>query len=311
MSRVLLLCLALCAVLVGACTPDNNDGCGTNADCADGRFCAPSGDCVECRENAHCGEARFCCQGVCYDEGAQEEHCGCAADRGSSGAAASPAGDACAEDTNVCLVDGVRATAANVEEGVCGCSCDATLGGTLCDVDDEGGLTCSCSRSDPEGTCERPALDAEGNPHIVADTCSPQETCVCFGEATQTACDPNGATPDCTAAGCVNALGDVENCGVPGRVCTDDATGVADTGACFDGGCSCNNNSDCQGDGLNVNLCAFVGDVSQCVCDDYDVDGEKGACPLGLLCGGGGCLFEGTAYGTRDALLQALGVTSN
>lgn len=311
MTRALLVLLAPFAALFFACVPGqtSNSGCETNADCPDGRFCALNGDCVECRENAQCGDAQFCCQGVCYDEGEQAAHCGCAADRGSSGAASALSGDACSDDTNVCLVNNAPATADNVADGICGCSCDAAAGGTLCSVDEAGALACSCSRSDPEGTCERPALDANGNPHIVADTCSPQEVCVCFAGG-GAACDPSGDAPDCTATGCVNALGDVDNCGVGGRVCGDPASGSDDgTGVCNQGGCSCDQNTDCQGTALNVNLCAFVGAVSQCVCDDYEVsEGEKAACPLGLECGNGGCLFDGASYATRAALLQALGV---
>lgn len=305
-NRLRLFLLTPFLALLFACTPTGgNDGsCGTNADCPDGRFCGEGGSCVECRETTDCGDAQFCCQGACYDDGAQEAHCGCAAESGGS------AGEECSGETNICLAEGARVGVENVADGVCGCSCDAAAGGTLCLVADAGALSCGCDRSDPQGTCERPALDANGNPHIVADTCSPSETCVCFGESTVAACDPSSATPDCTANGCVNALGDVENCGVAGRVCNVAATGVADTGACLQGGCACDAPTDCQGAGLNVDQCAFVGEgVSQCVCDDYEVeDGVKGACPLGLECGDGGCLSGGSAYSTRAELLQALGV---
>lgn len=307
MARLPLLVVSLlaCAFLsLLGCSPGGSGAeCNTNADCAGGRMCAPDGSCVQCLTNDNCGDGQFCCQGGCYDDGEQEARCGC------DPSPAGSSGEACEGETNICLVEGQRATVANVADGVCGCSCDPASGGTLCTVDGEGAFACSCSRSDPEGTCERPALDDQGNPHIVADTCSPQETCVCFGEG-NTACDPSSANPDCTAAGCVNALGDVDNCGVAGRVCTDPATGVADTGACLAGGCTCDEPSDCQGQGLNVNQCVLVGaGAAQCVCDDYEVeDNVKAACPLGLECVEGGCSYGGVAYGTRAGLLQALGV---
>jgi hypothetical protein len=304
LSLVLASFFACALSVLAGCSPGGgNGGCGTNADCSGGRMCAPDGSCVQCLANDDCAEGQFCCQGGCYEDGEQEARCGCAPSPSGS------AGDACEAETNVCLVDGARATVENVAEGVCGCSCDAASGGTLCTVDGEGAFACTCDRADPTGTCERPALDEDGNPHIVADTCSPQETCVCFGEGAAP-CDPSSDAPDCTATGCVNALNDVANCGVGGRLCSDPATGVADTGVCHDGGCSCDAPTDCQGAGLNVNQCAFVGEgVSQCVCDDYELaDGIKGACPLGLECVEGGCSFEGTAYATRTSLLQALGV---
>lgn len=306
MARVALLVVSLSSLALFAlvsCSPGSSHECDTNADCAGGRMCAPSGDCVQCLSNDHCGEGQFCCQGGCYDEDEVEQRCGC--DPSPSGSA----GARCAQSTNVCLVEGQRATAATVADGVCGCSCDPAAGGTLCSLDAEGGFACTCDRSDPAGTCERPALDASGNPHIVADTCSPQQSCVCFAEGGRP-CDPSSDAPDCTAAGCVNALNDVENCGVAGRVCTDPAMGVEGTGVCVNGGCTCDAPSDCQGAGLNVNQCVVVGaGGAQCVCDDYEIeDGVKAACPLGLACVRGGCSLDGAVYGTRTELLQALGV---
>lgn len=302
-SFLLVSLLALAFLSLAGCPGGLAQECGTNADCPGGRMCAPDGSCVQCLTNDHCSAEQFCCQGGCYDDSEVEERCGCAASP--SGAA----GDRCEDTTNVCLVSGERATAANVADGVCGCSCDASAGGTLCSVDGDGELSCTCDRSDPAGTCERPALDARGNPHIVADTCSPQASCVCFAEA-NSACDPLSDRPDCTSVGCVNALNDVENCGVGGRVCTDPDMGIEDTGVCVNGGCTCDAQSDCRGPGLNVDECVLVGTgAPQCVCDDYEVEeGVKGACPLGLVCVDGGCSLEGVAYGTRAALLQALGV---
>lgn len=288
--------------LAGCSSGGGHQECGTNADCSAGRMCAPNGSCVQCLSNDQCGEGQFCCRGGCYDEEEVEDRCGC------QPSPTGRAGQSCEGATNVCLVEGERATAEDVASGTCGCSCDATAGGTLCTLDEDGAVACGCDRSDPQGTCERPALDASGNPHIVADTCSPQETCVCFAEGA--ACDPRGATPDCTAAGCVNALNDVENCGIGGRVCTDPDMGIEETGTCVNGGCTCDAQSDCQGPNLNVNQCVLVGSgVPQCVCDDYEVEENvKGACPLGLPCVVGGCELDGVAYGTRTELLQALGV---
>ncbi|MFZ9888682.1 MAG: hypothetical protein ACO3JL_14375 [Myxococcota bacterium] len=291
-----------CALFAAA----EESGCGGNADCSGGRLCASTGECVECLSESDCGADEFCCLGGCLPMADAEQHCGCPeAPRATS--SEGNAGEACMGQTNICLVDGEPATRENLALGECGCSCSASLGGALCGLDDARELLCGCDRSDPGNTCERPALDPEGNPHIVADTCTPQEVCVCFA-AGLLPCDAAGSTPDCTGDGCVNALGDTDNCGVAGRICDRESTGIEGTGTCLRGGCSCNSPSDCQGEGLNVDLCAVLTSGNQCVCDDYEAGGEKAACPLGLECVTGGCSFGGQTYSTRASLLEVLGV---
>lgn len=300
----IVLLASTCALFAAA----EETGCGGNADCSGGRLCASNGECVECLAANDCGNDEFCCQGGCIPMAEAEDHCGCPVEPRGTGSDAA-AGEVCEGEANICLVDGDPATRGNVDQGECGCSCSASLGGALCEVDETRQLACGCDRSDPENTCERPALDPDGNPHIVADTCTPQQVCVCFA-AGQLPCDAAGSTPDCTSEGCVNALGDTENCGVAGRICNRESTGVETTGTCTRGGCSCNSPSDCQGEGLNVDLCTVLESGNQCVCDDFEADGEKAACPLGLECVTGGCAFSGQAYSTRSSLLEALGVVS-
>jgi hypothetical protein len=270
-------------------------GCRADADCGSGRCDVASGACVECSGSTDCADGEACCQGSCR-AGSPEDFCGC-------GAAPSASGPTSCRD-QVCVDgEGVRVAVANVASGTCACPCDPALGGTLCSVADTDprGFSCGCDRSDPVGTCEAAAIDAAGIPHRPADTCSPQNACVCFAAG-----DVCEGSADCTSAGCVDVVNDATNCGVAGRTCSDDATGVAADGRCLGGGCVCNAASDCQGAGLNVDSCAFIGDVSQCVCDDYTSNGEKAACPMGLACVDGGCSFEGTAHGDRDALVAAI-----
>jgi hypothetical protein len=283
------------AAFVAACN-ETDDRCRSDADCPAARCDVDSGTCVECTGSGDCEDGEACCQGSCR-AGTPEELCGCEA---------SPTGRAPARcDEQVCVNEaGARVALADLATGACGCPCDPALGGTLCALDEtaEAGFTCGCDRADPVGTCEAAALDAAGVPHRPADTCSPQNSCVCF--AASAVCS---GSADCTSAGCVDLVGDATNCGVAARSCADDATGVAADARCVGGGCVCNAASDCQGAGLNVDTCAFIGDVSQCVCDDYTSGDVKAACPMGLVCGDGGCLFEGTAYATRDALVEAAG----
>lgn len=271
-------------------------GCRSDADCnGSAAICDVSAAvCVACLASSDCEEGAACCQGDCRT-GTVEELSGCDAATTGDGPTA------CADQ--VCIVGEARAAIATVGDGVCACPCDPASGGTVCTVDDSAaGFTCGCDRTDPVGTCEAAAIDAAGIPHRPADSCSPDNTCFCF--ATTTVCT---GSADCTGAGCVDLVNDAASCGVAGRACTDDATGIAADARCLSGGCACNAASDCTGAGLNVDSCAFVNDeASQCVCDNYTSAGAPAACPMGLACEVGGCVFEGQAYADRDALVAAV-----
>jgi hypothetical protein len=287
------------ALVPTACSPDNNGDppapeCTVDADCTSGGFCE-SGSCIECRESGDCGEGEACCRASCVSMDDPESMCGC----GTAGGAT--AGAQC-DPLELCVASGSRVDADTLSQGQCECTCDPASGGTLCTADEMAaiGFSCTCDRTDLS-TCERPAVDTGGQLHVVADTCSPQESCVCFGD--NAVCDPNGATPDCTIDGCSNLYTNDRNCGVPGRDCA-----VTGTGQCRNGGCSCNGPDDCTGAGLNVDQCVFLSGGAQCVCDDYTLVDEKAACPLGLNCVDGGCLYDGMAYATAASLYVALGI---
>jgi hypothetical protein len=293
--RCHLLALPLCALLSTlACEPAAE--CRVDADCSSDEHCSTAGTCVGCLDSGDCAAGSVCCRGSCAAvevEGA----CGCeAAPNGDNGTA-------CVD--KLCLVGDARATAANIADGVCSCPCDPGTGGTVCTIDDvaENGFTCGCDREDPVGTCEAPSVDVNGIFHRPADTCSPDETCVCFAGG-----GTCGAAEDCTSAGCVDLVSDVTNCGVAERTCTDPTTGVVD-GVCNNGGCACDVPTDCQGEGLNVDSCAFGdGDSLRCLCDGYTIDGVDAPCPLSLACVEGGCRFDGAVYATNIALAAALQV---
>lgn len=299
-SLPLLATCFLGLLALSGCGPSSSSDCATNADCSGGTRCAANGSCVACTDNEHCGDGQFCCQGACYDEGDMEERCGCAPSAGGA-----ESGEACAAGT-VCVAGGTRATAASVAEGTCGCTCAASEGGTLCTPDPDGpdGYACTCARTDL-ATCETPVVDTAGIPHVVADTCTPQNACVCFADG-QT-CAPDGATPDCTLDGCANLFGDDTNCGVAGRDCTDPGSGDAD-GRCVAGGCSCDALADCRGTDLNVDSCVIFEGGGQCVCSGYMVNEQLAACPLGLPCTADGCLLDNAGYANAADLYEALGI---
>lgn len=275
------------ALVVDGCDPGT---CRADGDCATG-VCIDGG-CFDCRTSDDC-PGGTCCNGSCTAADV-DDICGCAAaprgDRGTS----------C--EASLCLVGRERATSATVGDGVCDCPCSPADGGSVCiaDASATDGFVCGCDRNDPVGTCEGASIDVNGIPHRPADTCSPTSSCVCF--AAGGTC---GAGENCTADGCINLDSD-DNCGVANRVCSNAATGVVD-GVCNDGGCTCDAPSDCRGEGLNVDDCAFGrGDVLQCLCNGYVADGDQAPCPLGLPCVEGGCRFDGSVYATKEALLDAL-----
>jgi len=268
--------------------------CRADADCDSGERCASNGTCVDCLTSDDCSDGGICCRGACSVD-AVEDVCGCdAAPDGELGVACTG---------QLCLVNANRATADNVAEGVCECPCDPSNGGTQCnvDLDAEGGFSCGCDRQDPVGTCESASIDADGIAHRPADTCSPQNTCVCFGEG-----GTCGASEDCTAGGCVDLVNSDVDCGVEGRVCGDPETGKL-LGQCQSGGCDCDVPADCIGIGLNVDDCGFAGGTAlRCICEGFLADGENAPCPMGLECVAGGCRFDGATYATREALVQAV-----
>lgn len=300
---------ACCLVFAAsACVlPPLDAECQQNPDCGATKVCA-AGKCVQCAANADCAVDNFCCQGECLGASSVEAHCGCGP------ALSASAGDACdpaARDTAICLVGDVVATSVNVAQGTCGCGCTAAQGGPICEAPAVAGEqpTCSCNEN---ADCKKAAVDLGSQPHRVADTCTPDSSCVCFSLGTAAACDPDSATPDCASEGGCQALGtDPQNCGQAGRSCTAEATGVLDTGVCVAGGCSCSGLGDCVGADLNVNDCVFPtvdAEETRCVCNSFTVDGVRTACPMELVCAVGGCVLDGTAFATDTALRAALGL---
>ncbi|MDP2345183.1 MAG: hypothetical protein Q8O67_29835 [Deltaproteobacteria bacterium] len=302
--------IAFVVVAVAACdNPGGAADCSADADCGAARVCA-AGTCVECGGNDDCAADFFCCQGACLGSAEIETHCGCGpALSANAGATCTPG-----EISNaLCLVGDAVAVAANVAQGQCGCACSPAEGGPICGAPAAGGEPiCSCAEN---ADCRQASVDAEAHLHRVADTCTPDSSCVCFSLGTADACDPDGALPDCaTSGGCLSLVDDAANCGKPARSCTTAETGLLDTGTCLNGGCTCDNPTDCQADGLNVNNCAFPGGAGaqalQCLCDDFTVaaTGAKSACPMELVCVAGGCQLDGQVFATEEALRGALGL---
>lgn len=293
--------LALAAL--SGCTGEPT-GCTADADCGEQRCIVDTGECVDCLTSADCADNGGCCNGVCVTPDTFEDNCGCAEAPGTD------RGTSCPSNRPICVAGGIRVTGAELADGECASPCTPEFGGTISAVDNTapGGYNCTCNGNDDEGTCRVPFLRADGRPHRGSDTCDPEDKCTCFyGNGRCPA-----SSPDCAGNnGCINLHSDTDNCGLAGRECNNDATGIAGAaGICVDGGCTCDQASDCQGDGLNVDACQLVGNgsVNQCVCDDFEAFGLNSACPLQLACVTGGCQFEGTAYGTMDELLDALNI---
>jgi hypothetical protein len=300
-----LACVVFCAALSSGSSCPGLQDCDSDDDCGLDRVCV-AGSCVGCRDTDDCDGGAFCCQGQCLPESELSTHCGCGP------ALSASAGQDCnrVEPSGVCLVDDATATVDSVARGSCGCGCTPAEGGPLCLEPDAPGDQARCSCRD-NGDCRLPSVDAEGRPHQSTDTCTPDDACVCFSLGTATACDPNGAAPDCTGdGGCRDLLGDATNCGVAGHSCLTAATGLATEGACVQGGCVCDDLTDCQGDGLNVNTCAYVapGAPSQCVCSGYTRGGVQAPCPMELACGIGGCVLDGQPVATEEALRASFGL---
>lgn len=291
--RLFLVVTSVFAAFVFAACDDPLE-CRADGDCTGGELCASNGTCVACLEGDDCADGGICCRGACVTD-VVEAACGCdAAPDGNPGTA-------CVGQ--LCLANGNRASASTVADGVCECPCDPAAGGTECkiDLDAEGGFSCGCLREDPIGTCEAASIDAAGIAHRPADTCSPQETCVCFGEG-----GTCGPSEDCTPGGCIDLVNSADNCGVADRVCGTVDTGIL-LGECIGGGCACDVPADCRGTGLNVDNCGFAGtETLRCLCDGYVAGGVSAPCPMGLECVADGCLFDGSAYATREDLVQAV-----
>lgn len=282
-------------VVAAACEGVPTTECSNNDQCGAGQVCSVSGTCLECNVSGDCDDGEFCCQGVCRGGDEVADRCGCGSSPGGS------PGEACGSslDAAVCLVGNAVADATNVQNGFCGCGCSIADGGPICGPTDAAGApTCTCSEN---ADCRGAALDAAARPHRVADTCTPQGACVCFSLGAAAVCDPDGATPDCASAGGCTAFGsDVDNCGSAGRVC-------GEGNACVAGGCACDAAEDCI-DGVNVDACAFVAGEAgaRCVCDAYTKGGLAAACPMELECSIGGCVLDGAAFATEEALVAAL-----
>lgn len=296
------LCLVIAASMGPGCT-GMPAGCQDDGDCPDGQLCVvDTGACVACISAADCEAGSACCNGECITGDQFENSCGCSPDAGGR------RGNTCSPILPICVVDGARATAENLADGVCRSPCNPDLGGTISSVDntEAGGFSCTCDGGDDEGTCNVPFLRADGWPHRGADLCDPTEKCTCF--ASNQRCP--AASPDCVDnQGCVDLHEDINHCGITGNDCTDSARGPDDgSGVCVNGGCTCNLAADCQYPGANVDSCQLVGEgqVNQCVCDDYTENGLKAGCPMQLACVAGGCELDGVVYATLDALLTAL-----
>jgi hypothetical protein len=288
---------ALCALSM-ACSDGPPPECQIGSDCAAG-FCVDE-RCVECVANTDCSATEACCRGICRGPETFDELCGCDAAPSSNNA------EECGGTTPACLANGVAVTAATLSDGVCGCACTPGEGGSECVIEDGGVVTCQCDRNNPVVTCEAPSFDVNNRPHKVADTCTPDTTCVCF--AAGTVCGGIDGY-DCTSAGCIDLLRDVDGCGLAGLACTDPLRSLDDgTGTCVQGGCTCDSATDCAGPGLPVDSCAFVtgGATTQCVCSGYRANGVAAACPFELACVTGGCQLNGTAYAEEDDLVAEL-----
>lgn len=290
-----------------ACT-GQPEGCQADDDC-DGQRCAVDiGECVDCIDSTDCEEGGGCCNGGCIAPSTFENNCGCEAAVGAS------QGSVCEMSRPICTAaDNTRTDGAGLADASCQSPCNPSLGGTISTIDNTEslGYACTCSGADDDGTCNVPFLRADGLPHRGSDLCDPTDKCTCFnGPIGNDGC--SALTPDCDAnAGCIDLNDDEAHCGRASHSCTDAANGPDDgSGACINGGCTCDQASDCSGDGANTDSCQFVGEgtITQCVCDDFEANGEKAACPLQLACVDGGCELDGEVHATLGDLLDALGL---
>lgn len=292
-------------LLAQACETSPPPECVSNADCGAARVCA-AGQCVACAQNADCGADQFCCNGECLADTELDRRCGCGPSSGGN-----PGADCTVlEPAGLCLVGEASATIDTVGQGTCGCGCSPSEGGPLCAPPDEPGQPPICSCTD-NADCRGPSADSRGIPHRSTDTCTPGAKCVCYSTtAPATSCGVDGSAPDCSAtSGCVNLLSTATSCGVANRSCEDPAFGTGVGAQCVDGGCTCDAATDCQGTGLNVDSCVFIGDQSSCVCSGYTRGGVQAACPMELVCGGAtGCALDGVSYTTEEAMRTALGL---
>jgi Cys-rich repeat protein len=302
MKSFIAFVVAVVALSVAGCPPPDDAECASDSQCGSGQVCA-AGSCVECDDNGDCEATEFCCKGECKAEADIANFCGCGTAEG--GSAGAVCGDAI--ETSLCLVDGELANLANVSSGTCGCGCTVADGGPLCTPSAVAGEETKCTCANNE-QCRGAAEDATGRPHVVSDTCTPDDSCVCFSLGTANVCDINSATPDCASAGGCRAFDtDVANCGSAGRVCNVAATGIEGTGTCLSGGCTCDVPGDCTG-GVNVDSCAFAGPDGplRCVCAGYTSGGVAASCPMELECVAGGCQFGAEIFATEEALRARL-----
>ena len=200
-----LFCIAVVVVAVAACdNPGGAADCAADADCGAGKVCA-AGTCVECAGNDDCPADFFCCQGACRNNTEVDSLCGCGP------ALSAFAGEQCNPadlDNALCLVGDSVAVASNVAQGTCGCGCTPAEGGPICAAPAVAGgaPVCSCAQN---ADCRQASVDVEAHLHRVADTCTPDSSCVCFSLGTANACNPDGALPDCaTTGGCLSLVDD-------------------------------------------------------------------------------------------------------
>jgi hypothetical protein len=306
LHRAWLVAFVVVGALFAVGCPRLDGSCRNDVDCTGNRSRCDtfSGVCVECTGAGECAGDAFCCGGTCTATVDVDKHCGCSP-------VPTSRGDDCTALDLMCLVQNEPAAAVNAIEGECGCPCTPEQGGALCvGKNGDGSFQCGCDQNADLATCGKPALDAEGALHIVADLCLPTGTCGCFGTGTPSTCDPLGAAPDCTASGCLALKDDAANCGVQGNVCADLEGDDVEGGRCEGGGCRCVGRDSCKaGEGTtgNVDTCAFLqDDFAQCVCAAFTADGVVAACPLGLACKVDGCELDAVRFTTAEALHEAL-----
>jgi hypothetical protein len=124
-------------------------------------------------------------------------------------------------------------------------------------------------------------------PRQTADTCKEDTSCLCG--AAPDVC--SGDFPDCTTEGCRSLTTDPANCGVVGNDCRLEISGIAGTGECVRGGCTCDQSpgDDCAR-AVNVDTCTLVDGQAVCVCADFTDEGVLAACPMEAECVDGGCI---------------------
>lgn len=301
--------------------------------------------CVQCTDDGDCGGGSFCCAGSCRPAAERDEWCGCAAGL-DGGALAEPCTQRATERTCTDVGGTWACGCAASGDGPCGTTgglerlCDVAAGGghgacvdqgpAQCGVLDGvvpreadagvadavctlalGGEACLARNGEPlgacgcvgAGDCDELVFDG-GIPHRPASSCS-GGGCVCAGAGDVCA----GQTLDCVGGnGCYDFQNSELNCGSVNINCGNTGYGVDENSVCVNGGCQCDDDSQCQkatADPPAVNDCI----AGRCVCNTFSIQGSVAACPLGLECIVGGCEYpagSSTGYPTLGDLLDRI-----